>query len=387
MIRLLNRASEREMEESTENQELILYEIVRDFGSPKIELIRLLKEASEIEHSLMLQYLFACFSIKNKYGTLKGFAFPGSKSLMGIAVQEMQHLQYVCLFLQKLGIAPSLDRQDFPYEPDIYPFEFNLEPLTIDTVAKYVYTEASFKDIDPSNGQDMPFKLKLKNVLGQSFNINLLSGLYDRIIELATEVKAQDSALKIEQSINHMIFVRDQGEDEHFTFFKSVFLGSHPAFDGIDNVWDLPEDHKDYPSNLLKKNPSAFIGHVNSIEGFVDRSIAWLSNIHYWTILLLLEQSYRYASNSSLYMDIAKKHMVSPLNILGNKLSEIGIGVPFDRLSIGYNPGIDERENNNFIVEIMKEGKRVVNDVKDHLPLTFDTFLYDNTITQIKNIK
>ena len=36
--------------------------IVRDFNNSRLELVRLLKEAAEIEHSLMIQYLYAAFS-------------------------------------------------------------------------------------------------------------------------------------------------------------------------------------------------------------------------------------------------------------------------------------------------------------------------------------
>ncbi len=41
--------------------------IARDFYDPYLELIRLLKESSEIEHSLMVQYLFAAFTLKPQY--------------------------------------------------------------------------------------------------------------------------------------------------------------------------------------------------------------------------------------------------------------------------------------------------------------------------------
>jgi hypothetical protein len=66
----------------------------------------------------------------------------------------MQHLASVNRMLVDLDAAPNLVRQDFPYEPDIYPFPLNLEPLTRESVAKYVYTEASAGALDrddPSN--------------------------------------------------------------------------------------------------------------------------------------------------------------------------------------------------------------------------------------------
>jgi hypothetical protein len=44
--------------------------------------------------------------------------------------------------LVALGAAPNVIPQDFPFEPEIYPFAFNLEPLSRATLAKYVYAEA-----------------------------------------------------------------------------------------------------------------------------------------------------------------------------------------------------------------------------------------------------
>ncbi len=88
--------------------------VARDFADPYLELIRLLKEASEIEHSLMVQYLFAAFSVKPQYKALVGQPVPSSGSLLGIAIQEMQHLAIVNNLLVALGSGPSLDRQDFP---------------------------------------------------------------------------------------------------------------------------------------------------------------------------------------------------------------------------------------------------------------------------------
>jgi hypothetical protein len=47
--------------------------IVRDFVNPYLELLRLLREAAEIEHALMLQYLFCAFSLRDPYSDLAGY--------------------------------------------------------------------------------------------------------------------------------------------------------------------------------------------------------------------------------------------------------------------------------------------------------------------------
>ena len=117
-------------------------QIVRDFADPYLELVRLLREATEVEHALMIQYLYCAFSLRPAFEALRGNGLPNTTDLLGIAVQEMQHLGAVNRLLVALGAAPNFLRQDFPYEPDIYPFEFSLEPLSQRTAAMYVYTEA-----------------------------------------------------------------------------------------------------------------------------------------------------------------------------------------------------------------------------------------------------
>src|SRR5579859_6204891 len=125
--------------------------IVRDFSDPYLELVRLLHEASEVEHSLMLQYLYGAFSLKPAYRAVAGYGAPSATDLIGVAIQEMQHLATVNRMLVAFGAAPHLTREDFPYEPDIYPFPFNLEPLSLESVAKYVYCEAPAGATDPRN--------------------------------------------------------------------------------------------------------------------------------------------------------------------------------------------------------------------------------------------
>ena len=56
--------------------------IYRDFNDPYLELIRLLREAAEIEHDLMVQYLYGAFSLKPAYAELVGYPQPGSSSFL-----------------------------------------------------------------------------------------------------------------------------------------------------------------------------------------------------------------------------------------------------------------------------------------------------------------
>src|SRR5476649_146677 len=149
--------------------------IVRDFASPYLELVRLLREATEVEHALMLQYLYAAFSLKPDYADIAGTGAPGSTDLIGVAVQEMQHLATVNRLLAALGAAPNLVRQEFPYEPAIYPFEFSLEPLSRKSLAKYLYAEAPsgiFLSTAPT--KDRAFAATVMELLGPGVRVNNL---------------------------------------------------------------------------------------------------------------------------------------------------------------------------------------------------------------------
>src|SRR5690606_20377267 len=104
--------------------------IKRVFDDPYLELIRLLKEGSEIEQDLMVQYLYSTYALKPEYAGLVGAPVANGTTLMGIVIEEMQHLRHVNRLLVELGAAPVLTRQDFPFENDLYPFAFELAPLS-----------------------------------------------------------------------------------------------------------------------------------------------------------------------------------------------------------------------------------------------------------------
>jgi hypothetical protein len=57
--------------------------IVRDFQDPYLKLVRLVREASETEHALLVQYLYASLSVKSRYQALIGTGGDDSISLVG----------------------------------------------------------------------------------------------------------------------------------------------------------------------------------------------------------------------------------------------------------------------------------------------------------------
>jgi hypothetical protein len=329
-----------------------------DFGDPLFELVRLLHEASEIEHALMVQYLFAAFSVKESFrDVLVGPPQESSSDLLGVAIQEMQHLHEVNLMLMKIGAAPNLIRQDFPYEAEIYPFAFNLEPLSRTSVAKYVWTEA------PPNEE---FLEQLKPVLGDA-RVNHLGSLYADIIGLTQGVIEDPPSpdLDLSEWPDRLNAIKGQGEKEHFEFFKSLFLGTHPALAGISDVWDLPQAHPNYPALCLPVNPTAIGRKPVSDSDAIANGIAVLTNMHYWIVLILLDIRYRHDAGKAMLH--ARNHMAALLE-LGYHLAQLGRGVPFDPLSLGYGIGRNTAGTQLLLTRLLTETMSIFDALRSDLP-------------------
>ena len=95
------------------------------------ELIGALHQAAEIEHGLMIQYLFPALSMKKRDDegiTPRQLALTRSWEavILGVAVEEMGHLGTVCNLLAAVGDAPRFERPNFPQAIGYYPFPFDL---------------------------------------------------------------------------------------------------------------------------------------------------------------------------------------------------------------------------------------------------------------------
>jgi len=114
----------------------------------------LLATAAEVEHALLVQYLYAAFSLRTSSDVAdqQTALNQWSLELHSIAHQEMGHLITVQNLLLAIGAPPNLEREPFPSIKDLYPFKFKLEPLTQRSLAKYVTAEAP---LDATNISDI----------------------------------------------------------------------------------------------------------------------------------------------------------------------------------------------------------------------------------------
>jgi hypothetical protein len=331
--------------------------VVRDFESPRLEVVRLLREAAEIEHSLMLQYLYAAYSLKPAYQVLVGTGAPNATDLLGVSIQEMEHLMDVNRLLVELGASPVFIRQDFPFEADIYPFALNLEPLSRKSLAKYTFCEAPARALDKAHAKspdDLLFIDAMEKVLAAEGRMNHVGSLYDALIATVREVARQPGELRdADKWIERLTNIQDEGEEGHFKFFKSVFMATHKVFENSGDVWQLSPHDERYPVRQLPTNPSAYIGADNQIADPTLRNIAWLGNLNYWLCLMLLDVGYR--SDSGAHRNAAKIIMKGPFWAVVRYLPSRGTGMPFDQLSMGYATGVDQRQNARFIATLVGE--------------------------------
>lgn len=381
--------------------------IIRAFADPYLEFVRLLREASEVEHSLMVQYLYAAFSIKPLYKALRGdgpISEPGS--LLGVAVEEMNHMHHVNLILTGLGAPPNLHRQDFPYEADIYPFAMHLKRLTAKTLARYVYAEASSASLKSetgkaASGEEDGFIERLQEYLPEDARLNHIGSLYDTIIATAKEMQNRPpsflecGAKRLAGWIDELEKIKKNGIEQHFTFFQTVFMSKHKAFKNFDenkNIWDLPPEDPNYPSWNVPKDPTAFKGHRRCIKDPTLRDLAWLANLHYWVALGLLNMTYRYDDwaepdndQPRLYLELAKRHMRGPLINLGLHLAESKSGLPFDVLSMGYSFGRSKEVTKCVLSRLVEEAHKLARELnkKKALPNGYKLNIYSLTLSQL----
>jgi hypothetical protein len=358
--------------------------VQRDFSDPYLELIRLLHEAAEIEHDLMVQYLYGAFSLKPAYAELVGSPQPNASSLMGVIVEEMQHLGAVNRLLVELDASPVLTRQDFPYESDIYPFAFDLSALSSVNLAKFTYCESSPDTLPTMSATTNGTQSLLEQLRGSlgSISPNHVGYLYDAVIETLGEVKnAGAASLDFDAWFEGLDHIKTQGEVGHFEFFKSLYEADHPLLRDTPGVWSLSTSDTRYPCYQVPVNPTAYSGHPNCIEDPELRALAWLGNLNYWCMLSLLDTSYR--RSSSLELALAEAVMMGPLMSLAQELPARGAAVPFDPLSMGFEPGLNATSEQRFTRLMLEETRDFARSIELLLPASYAPELYDQLLNAL----
>lgn len=359
------------------------------FSDPYLELVRLLTEAAQLEHTLLLADLRCLFSIKPRYGAVRGTLGPldylernpeappgtaaleGPYSMLDVAIEEMQHLDGVNRFLVALGASPCLVPHPFPEVDDIYPFQIPALGLDRYAVATFMWVEADACALSLSahcagkTDPDAALVKEVRDVLsqrpGKSFpgpgggERSHVGSLYHQILALATAVSARPPAelradLPWATHLQQMRWIAQEGEVGHYGFFRAMFTGS--AFGGDGTIW-LP-GNPDYPAFDLQGG-TAYPGDSTTIADLPTRRLAWLADLHYWVVLALLDARYRDSAQSLGYhaVDVMTLGLLS----LGTAVAERGYVLPFDPLGPGYVLGRGERARRTYLGHLVAEAQ------------------------------
>ncbi|WP_424886973.1 ferritin-like domain-containing protein [Streptomyces sp. XH2] len=143
--------------------------------------IMLLRVAAEIEHSLMVQYLFAAYSLGGSQvpERLREDVRRWQEVILGIAKEEMGHLLTVQNLLVALGGSVNLGREDYPWGTDFYPFPFTLRRLTRKSLARYICAESPLD----WTGEEAE-RIKLLAAGEQEVPVNRVGALYERLSDI-----------------------------------------------------------------------------------------------------------------------------------------------------------------------------------------------------------
>ncbi|WP_331766156.1 ferritin-like domain-containing protein [Embleya sp. NBC_00896] len=141
--------------------------------------VMLLHTAAEIEHSLMVQYLFAAYSLggPNVPTELREPVRRWQEIILGIAKEEMGHLVTVQNLLTALGAPLNLDREDYPWGSAFYPFPLTLRRLGLGSLATYICAES------PADwsGDEADEIRELATQSGDGTPVNRVGALYRRL--------------------------------------------------------------------------------------------------------------------------------------------------------------------------------------------------------------
>jgi hypothetical protein len=378
----------------------------RETENPYLELLRMLAEAAGIEHSLMIAYLFAMFSIKEQYSKVRGDVTlhlfmehrtagrptvddpKDDHDYLELCTEEMQHLRLVNGLLGELGAAPNLMAHQFPLPADLYPFPLDLECLSRNLVAKYLWIEADNVALDPAahvdNCQEERFIREVLGVLSQPPNLPVHVGsIYRRILarfEEASEQRLLPNGFPYSVWHDRLRALQFQGEIAHFNFFRDQFTGE--AFGGDASIW---QPGPKFPANVLFRG-TAFRDYPDTIPCEEARRVAWFANLHYWILLMSLDAGYREQDRAPRYK--AVDCMTQCLWHLGLTLAERWrVGMPFDQLGRNYGVGRDRKLCLHIVRQYATEALGVMNylDLSNLLPERYDRAMLPQLIRSIES--
>jgi Ferritin-like len=331
------------------------------------ELINGLTEAAELEHGLLLQYLFAALTTKKRptEGLTEAqveLVRDWGREILRVAREEMAHLGTVCNLLTAIGGAPHFSRPNFPQSMQRwYPFDFQLERLTEDTLKRFVLFEQPVSE---------RMAIAALAIAPDPIVYNRVGELYRAIkhgLQLAeTRLRGQRQTLFIgpkeaqdsddwtarlnlrqvtdlasAQAAVDFIIIEGEGapdnrQGSHYQTFVDMLTAFRrerevdPAFDPARPVVLNPatREHRD-----------AGPGFTLLQEGTEAHAVAELFNVVYTTMLLMLMQFYDFGDETSAQRAALQAGIRQSMSAIIRPLVEVLSELPAGENSPGRNAG------------------------------------------------
>jgi hypothetical protein len=300
----------------------------------------LLHVAAEVEHALLVEYLFAAYSLggpqvpkEHRHRVQKW-----QTVILGIAKEEMGHFVTVQNVLRLIGAPLNLERDDFPWDMEYAPFAFTLEKLSAASLARYVYVEAPQEWPDDAR----PFQEEIEKLAtgGQTQPVNRVGKLYDRLIavlgdpDIIPDSAFQSSTLPFQASWDEwgrgyrdgargaaaegaktpdLIIGTAYSRDTAMAALQAVMaqgeapdldsdLGERSHFRRFFAIWkEFPKEGEWSPVRDLAPNPTTVEGLTDTswISGERPQYWGYLLNLRYRMLLTYLAHSFRLSGSDS----------------------------------------------------------------------------------------
>jgi hypothetical protein len=98
-------------------------------------------------------------------------------------------------------------------------------------------------------------------------------------------------------------------------------------------------------------------------------------------MLSLLDTGYR--RGSQLELSLAQTIMMEPLAMIATELPARGAAVPFDPLSMGFEPGLNTESDQRFTRLMLTETRDFARSIENLLPANFRIDLYDRLLIAV----
>lgn len=165
-----------------------------DHITSREQLIGMLGEAAEVEHTLMCTYLYAAFSLKTEESD--GLTKPQREavsrwraSIIRVAVEEMGHLAIVANLSVAIGGPAHFNRLNFPIEPGPLPANMSvrLAPFTMDTLQHFIFLERPRESNEPDGDMFISTRnyergpLEQSRLMPTTYDYETVGDLYESI--------------------------------------------------------------------------------------------------------------------------------------------------------------------------------------------------------------